>query len=312
MKIASTVKLGHKNVMLHKKSSFVFMIFFGILFGIAVSFALNTIRSKDEIFEKYEDATNGKVMMQISLCDGSYLAESEKTCETPEVYDKIAHKKAEKYHGEVIGAVITYISKNNTETISVVPEKAAKNLKVEPAYYTPDEKIPTIESNGYFNNANHDERFYNLGVFPKEEAEIYLVLDGTNRVQNYILLNGYVVEYYSPLLIFDNKKDAFDFYSQESNAKEIFTENMKTQAEYNEKFTSIKFLFLSFFTIMVIAIIMIFILYFKKDEELLTLYRSLGATKKNIATIYFTAAIEIIICVSIISLIIGNILSLMQ
>ena len=94
MKITAAMKLGHKNITLHKKTSFVFIAIFGVLFSIAVSFALNVNKSRNEIFEKYDNATDGKIMMQISLCDGSYLPESEKTCESPEVYDKTARKKS--------------------------------------------------------------------------------------------------------------------------------------------------------------------------------------------------------------------------
>lgn len=306
MKILQAMKLGHKLTMIHKKSSAVFTIFFGLLFSSVVVFALMISREQNVIMDEYKNVTDGKVLMKISMCDGSYV---DGACKQPEVYDATVKQEVKKYHGENIGAVITYISKDDNEMISVIPDKAVKNLNVEPAYYAPDDMIPVVTSKNF--NAKIENGFYNLGKFPEGENKIYLVLDSTSKVLNYILLNDFVVYSYEPLVIFDKFEDAKDFAKNKTEAFEIFTGMVEKTHYYNANFNIIKFLFMSYFIIALVIIIMMLIILFRKDEKLVSLYRSLGATKKNIATIYFMSIFEMTIYIAIIATAIGNLIGLM-
>ena len=62
MNILQSLKLGHKLTMIHKKSSAVFSIFFGLLFSSVVLLS-NTINNEyTQTSSAFKDATNGKYL----------------------------------------------------------------------------------------------------------------------------------------------------------------------------------------------------------------------------------------------------------
>lgn len=332
MRFLAAFKLGHKLSISHKKTFLVIATFFGILFSTVVLLSSLLSYFQNQIIAGYSNATGGKILAQISICNGSYQTDDEnEKCKSPEEYDNIIRKEVEKYHGELIGAVISYTSSSSDEMISVIPEKASKILGAEPAYYSPDNKIPVVISSDY-NDRLEEQNFYNLGIFPgnknglymgdnpyknnflnsfinnnTSEDMLYLVLDNTERVQDYLIQNQYLVYYYSPLAVFDSYEDAHDFYRANSsfNIKELFTNRIKTDYEYQEKQVAVKYLFVCYLIILITTLTLVLIIDYKKDEKLITLYRSLGASRANISMIYIISVLEMIICITIIALLVG-------
>lgn len=302
MNILQSSKLGHKLTMIHKKSSAVFAVFFGLLFSSVVLLS-NTIDNwYAHINESFTTATSGKYLAKISMCHGSYV---DGNCEQPEIYDDVAKTVARKYHGDMIGAVITYVSEGK-ETIYVIPEKAARTLDAEPAYYAYDDTVPIVVSAG---TSTKDNDFYELGSYPGDGVNKYFVLDGSDKLLNYLVENGYVVENYAPLLIFDTFEDLLNIEKTESDVHEIFTRQIEEKREYDKKIMTAKNLFICLLILSIVTMIIMLVILFLKDEKIVSLYRSLGATKKNIAAIYLVNVIEIAIYISLISLIVGNAIS---
>lgn len=303
MNILQSLKLGHKLTMIHKKSSAVFSIFFGLLFSSVVLLSNAINNEYTQISSAFKDATNGKYLAKVSICHGSYINNS---CEQPNVYDDMALKIAKKYRGDLIGAVITYVS-DNKETIYVIPDKATKILNAEPAYYAGENEVPIITSE----NSSSDVKngFYKLGTYPGDETDKYYVLDDSGKLTNYIAINGYVVDNYAPLLVFDTFEDLLNAKKANDNITEIFTKQIEEKNKYEEKLQTAKKLFMGLFILVVITIAIMLIIIFRNDKKIISLYRSLGATKRNIAAIYLVDVIEIVIYISIIALIVGNVVS---
>ncbi len=336
MIIFNIIKLGHKNFLMHKKSSFCFVAFFSILFSLVVFISALLGFFKDTVSEKFEAATNGKVMVEIYLCQGSYQPsmKGEEKCEDPEIYNKEAREIAEKYHGDLIGAIITYMPKNGGETISVVPESATKFINAKPTYYAPDGKIPVITSIGYNDKISENNDFYIIGNYPGDVRSIYfgsdpnhkgfldkfiydsytytshyLVFDATDKLENYLAKNEYSVYRYNPLLIFDNKDDAYKLYKDRAGVWEIFTQTLRANDDDGRMHLASKYMFMACVVIAIITIVVVLSLAYMRDEKIIMLYRSLGASRKDIAMIYFVDTLETIILTAVFAYTIGSIAS---
>ena len=332
MKIFNIIKLGHKNFLIHKKSSFCFVAFFSIVFSLVVFISSLLGFFKDTVSEKFEAATGGKVMVEVNLCFGSYqpFFEDEEQCVDPEIYNKEAREIAEEYHGDLIGAIIDYTS--GKEIVSVVPESATKFINAKPTYYAPDGKIPIVTSVGFDDADLENDSFYNIGNYPGDirsiyfgsnpnhkefldnfiydslpEKNYYLVYDATGKLENYLAENNYSVYHYKPLLIFDNTEDAYKLYKDKTGVWEIFTQTIRVKEDNRIMHKASKYMFMACVVIAIIAIIVVLMFAYIRDEKMISLYRSLGASKKDIAMIYFVDTLETIILTAICAYVIGSI-----
>ena len=244
MKILKLARLGNKSILAHKKRVFLTTVVLGALFSILVAAAFIVQGIENNLISASLYKTDGKVLMYSSICHGTYIDDENGSCETPETYDKIASEKAKKYHGEHIGAVITYTN-DAGGMIRVIPEKATKYIDSEPFYSAPADKLPALVSADRDNvttknDVLKDDELHVLGTFPAQGMYVktakrnneFNLIDGfirasgssgdrfiifdTEKVMNYLIANGYKMYYYSPLFEFDKFDDAFLFYKNEN------------------------------------------------------------------------------------------------
>ena len=320
MKTATLVKLSAKNISTHKAGVLVSTLALSILFTVFSAFAYIIQGTENVIIDDSMSYTEGKIILSSNFCDGDYQNET-KRCEDPKIYDSKADDLAKKYHGEKFGSVISYTNQNG-DNVYVILDKAARFLKSEPAYYAPESKIPVIAKDGY----KGDNSFYILGYYPKSNANIkdesfyvyqefdskpyYLVLDNTARVQDYLATNGYTVYSYAPVIEFDKFDDAYNYYKDNNCAdagtckdlnviEELFTHNIVNRISYNKAYASLVSYIIVLLLAEIVILTIVFIFTSKKDSRTILLYRTLGATEKDIYKLYLYELIEIAIFITV-------------
>lgn len=293
MKLVQTIRLGHKSLSMYKVYSILLVAVFGVAFAVFSWNFYSILKTENDTISEELKPTNGKVLIYASFCDKEYDKNGE-GCEAPTNYDKRAQALAKKYRGEQIGAKITY--ETDDERVEVIAERAAKYLISKPTYYAPDETIPIVASEGF----EEDPEFFMLGNFKKKD-KFYLVMDNTQTVMNYLIMNGYSMTKYEPVIAFENLNNAYSYYENEggselfAGALEIKKERLKARNEFLSVFSAF-----SVAAAVVILLVYGFIMYLNKKTS--SLYRLVGATKKDVLLIHLMSFIEIIFFISILSL----------
>ena len=286
MKIIQTIRLGHKSLSMYKIYSILLIVVFGVAFaGFSWNF-FSILKTENDAISEELKPTNGKVLVYMDFCNGVYDKNGE-GCETPTNYDKHAQELAKKYRGEQIGAKITY--KNSSDRkVEVIAERAAKYLVSKPTYYAPDETIPIVASEGY----KEDSDFFVLGNFKKKD-EFYLVMDNTSTVMNYLILNGYSMTQYEPVIAFENLNNAYNYYKNEGGS-ELFAGALEAKKEHSkirEEFLSV---FSAFAVAAIVVILIVYGFILSLNKKTSSLYRLVGATKKDVFLIHLSSLIEIV------------------
>ena len=289
MKNFEFLKLGSKNILAHKAFSIFVTLTLGIIFGISAAITLHAISENQKKISEESAVTDGKVLASVRLCDSGYFSGG---CDVPEKYDKEIAKVARKYSGEAIGAKITYINEKK-EKVYVILERAGKYLNQGRSYYISEGKIPVLKKSG----EKIDENIYqSYQEYTNDETPFYIMMDDTMTVINFLVMGGFQMENYEPLVIFDSEDDAYTFYANESNLNinQIFNKSIIAKKNFNE---SLKVAIKTVFLILGIAIIILavfIILVSKNEKKNISLYRTFGATKADIIKIYLYSGIEIL------------------
>lgn len=132
MRISQALKLGHTNVTAHKGRSLAIVVTISVLFSLVmgVNFILQGLQDN---MLRYADAfSDGKIYIK-SECAGSKGEE-------------IIRRRLEKYHGEVVGEIITMELENSRAVHVASPEVVERFLTV-PLEEVPKDKLPVVMSN---------------------------------------------------------------------------------------------------------------------------------------------------------------------
>lgn len=307
MKNFGTMKLGSKNVFAHKFFSIFVILTLGIIFGISTAATLNKISEAKENISVESKETDGKVLYKINLCKSNYLEEG---CDTPENYDSVALKAAKKYSGETIGAKISYINDKN-EKVFVVLERAGKILNHGKTFFTSEGKIPVVKNS----EEKIDENIYeSYEDYKSDETPFYIMMDDTMTVMNYLFINNFRMESYEPLVIFDDENSAYDFYKNERSGNfeinQIFNKTILAKEKLDNAIKLAFTTLLALFGISIVILLIFVIVIFRKDKKNVSIYRTFGATKKDIFRIYLSSGIIIFVSSILISVIVYLITSL--
>ena len=305
MKVLKAVKFGSLRIFSHKLLAVISLLIFFTIFSIFFKISSDTQDAERELLRSGLDSTGEKVLVSVKLCKTDYLSEIEK-CDEPTAYDNKAAELAKKYNAETVGANILYTSLiSKKEDVNVILDKAMSSLIAEPPYYSGD-KVPVILSKE--NSEKIPEGFYVLGNYPAKGPEKYLILDNAENVTNYLILNQYQVKNYDPVIRFENLNDAYRFYKENSDEFEItemFADVLEVRKTYLGKFTKLLLAFIGIMVLTITYLIFIGILETSRDEKLVFLYRSQGATRKDVFQIYFAFELEILVISVLLALIFG-------
>lgn len=292
MKRSGLIKLSFKNLLSQKVFSISIILVLGIIFGVFVASANNTLSSNKNLIISESEVTDGNVLAAVRLCESDYTAGG---CDVPEKYDEQVSKIAKKYNGEMLGARITYVNTNG-EKVYVILERAGKLLNHEKTFPVLNEKIPIVK------NANEkiDENIYQeYQSYSSDETPFYIMMDDTMTVMNFLFLNGFQMQSYEPLVVFSNEKNAFEFFKNESNKSsfisQLFNKTINAKEKYNHSLKVVILTFLSLFGFTVIMLTIFGIITAKSGKKNILIYKQFGATKRDVFRIFFLSGIELFI-----------------
>lgn len=276
-----------------------------VVFGISGATIIHEISEKEKTFSEEQKATDGKVLASVRVCDSEILSGK---CETPEKYDENVRKVVKKYGGETLGAKITY--KNEKETVYVILAKAGKYLNHGKTFFILDEKLPILLNKS--SNLEPDGNVHRVyGEYSSDETPYYIMMDDTMAVMNYLFANGFQMQYYEPLTIFDDTNTAYNFYKNElgENFKinQIFNESLIAKSNYEKAIRSAIAIFLAIVAISILILGTFCFVVFKSEKKIVSTYRMFGATKKDVLKIYLLSGVELFIFSILVSPIIGAI-----
>lgn len=296
MKNFRLFKLGHKNIAAHKFCTSCGVVIIGVVFGIFAATTIHEISKNQKELSDESKATDGKVLMAVKMCDGDYLSGN---CETPEEYDAEVLKTAKKYGGETLGAKITYLNQQN-EKVYVILERAGKILNHEKTFYISGEKIPVVKKN----KAEIDENFYqSYAEYTSDETPFYIMMDNTATVIDFLAQRGFLMQEYEPLVIFGDEDSAYRFYKNENvSASQLFSKTISTKEKLDKIINAAIITFLVILAATIILLGIFGIVLSRIDKKNIRLYRTFGATKKDIFKIYLMFSFEIFTFSLIVSL----------
>ena len=258
------VRLSNKNFIKHRNIAILTFAFVYIIFGFICSL----------LFATKSNQLEDKIVLYKNFCKGDYISMN---CETPEDYDAKLLAEAKEFDGYLVGAIITYVNESG-DTKKVTSYKVEK---VAPEVHKDKDDMSAINTTA---------------------GEI-LIMDTSGKTAELLTSLGYKARDYEPAILFDNSSKAYE-YSKKYEAKELFSDSLKTRKVLEEKHQKIQSVSIIAVAISVLVFAVVIVFCIKYDKKEITLYRMLGATKGNIFTIYSFWFIEMIIP-AIIAIIIG-------
>ena len=298
MKNLGIMKLGFISLLKHKIFSISIILVLGIILGISSATTMHAISENKELIQKESSMMDGKVLAGVKLCKSDYISGG---CEVPENYDVVVSKIVKEYDGETLGARITYVNEKN-EKVYVILARAGKYLNHGKSFFISNQKIPVLKKAG----EKIDDNIYEvLQEYENDETPFYIMMDETMTVMNFLFMNGFQMQSYEPLVIFDNEEMGYEFYKNESKenfvVSQIFNKSLVAKSNYDK---ALKMAIVTTILIIgiTIAILVIFEIVISRTEAKNNrLYRTFGATKKDIFRIYLSSATTLFICSILVS-----------
>ncbi len=298
MKINKAFQLGNSLIISHKKGYFVAAIIVSILFSILTVSATLLQAIENHLVDKSLAITDGRVVTKIST-----------SCSDPDSCDKIAMDYARKYNGNFTGAVVVYES-DNKAPIYVISEKTAKYLS-DLAFSTTQNSrfnIIRINDDSLFNDIYDEDSYEVAGHYSfintknspisgfvqtsNDQISSYAILDSDSILMNYLVTKSYHMVSYDPVITFDKFNDAYTYYKNEEQVSSIFTKPLEIKNNYDYIYGWIKILIAILFLVSTVVISLLSVIISNKDKKIFTLYRSLGASNKDILTIILASLFE--------------------
>lgn len=298
MKNFGIFKLGFKSLLKHRVFSILIIFILGIIFGTSLATTMRAISESSETIQKESNVMDGKVLASVELCKSNYILNG---CEVPESYDAEVSKIAKKYDGETLGARITYVNEKN-EKVYVILARAGKYLNHGKSFFISNQKIPVLKKAGEKIDENAYEALYE---YENDETPFYIMMDETMTVMNFLFMNGFQMLSYEPLAIFDSEEAAYNFYKNESKegfvVSQIFNKSLVAKSNYDKALKTTITTTILIIGIAITILVIFEVVISKTEAKNNRLYRTFGATKKDIFRIYLSSATTLFICSILVS-----------
>ncbi len=178
LKFSDALRLSWSNIAEHKKRSAIIILTISILFGVIMAFNFMLQGLRETILNAALQTNDGRVYLETGYQNISSINEGDFTQLTDlEAAQKLVRDTVAKYHGEIIGEMVTYQVGGTRWVIDRAVADAVGKLDVKLDELRTDQipflapEFEDVYFQGYFtDDGKKDERLIKVGTYPSTEA----------------------------------------------------------------------------------------------------------------------------------------------